>query len=275
MNFLQTLKLTAASLAIASVVGCASTGGADRPQVTLVDPATVPQENWSDALVMFNNQMGIYGMRDASADSTHGTAAGLVNESLRQGYGAEMGVLAQSVAAGALFFVLDSGPANRMISRPQIAFWMPATEASTPEAASEIVAEKWTEIREKVLAGRRKVTRDQISVSGYPISHPKAFGSVMEELKNERPPFTDGAKRQTIAGVEGDFYGPIFVHPDSTLLLDQGATDAGSLVALLERYAAHMPATSMLYYQGESAPKIYKPAFVITRQQKHTFKLQN
>lgn len=274
MKFLQTLKLTAASLAIASVVGCATTGGSDRPQVTLVDPATVPKENWSDALVMFNNQMGIYGMQDASADSTHGTAAGLVNDSLRQGYGAEMGVLAQSVAAGALFFVLDSGPANRMISRLQIAYWVPAEDVSSAEEASQVVAKQWTAVRKNVLAGRREVNQDQIAVSGYPISHPKAFGSIKQELNNERPPFAEGAKQQRVGGKEGLFYGPIFVHPGSTFNMDVGATRQ-SAKSLIEQYASHMPDTAMIYYPGESAPKIYEPAFVVNGQQKHTFKVEN
>lgn len=271
MKITLSIRLAAVSLAMVTAVGCATTDRSTLPQVTLADPATVPKEKWSDALKMFNNQMGIYGMQDSTADSSHGAAAGLVNDAQRKGYGAEMGALAQSVAAGALFFVLDSGPANRMISRPQIAFWVPRSEASSPEAASAIVAERWTAIRKQVLAGRRKVSRDQISVSGYPLSHPKAFGSVIEELKNRRPPFAENVKRQTVGSVEGEYYGPIFVHPGSTLLLDHGATDAGSLVTLLKRYAAYMPPESMLYYPGESAPKIYGPAFIMTSEGKYLF----
>lgn len=271
MNVRQVLKVGIAAMGLAGLVGCASTGGYEKPQVTLVDPSTMPKENWSDALTMFQDQMGIAGMQDATADSSHGTAAGLIDTSKQQGFGAEMGLIAQSAAAGALFFVMDSGPRNRMINHSQIAFWVPADKASSPEAAGQLVAEQWTAIRKELLAGRREAPVEQISISGYPVNHPKAFVSYKGELQNERPAFEEAPRVQTVGSQTGLFYGPIFVHQGSSWGTDLAGTRLPRL-ELLEAYAQKMPETAMLYYFGNSAPKIYEPAFVIQNKKKYFFK---
>ncbi len=273
MSVRHTLKGTIAVLALAGLVGCASTGGSDRPQVTLADPTSVPKENWSDALEMFTNQMGIYGMQDATQDSTHAAAAGLIDNT-RHLNGVEMGVLAQSVATGALFFMLDSGPSNPMIRNTQIAFWVPASQAGSAQEAADIVANTWADIRREVVAGRREVKVDAVTISGYPIGHPKAFGSIKEELHNERPPFEGEARMQRIGNQEGMFYGPIFVHRGSAAHTDTAATKLTTR-DLVRVYAKHLPETAMIYHPGRPEPKVYDPAVLIYNGKEMTFKAKH
>lgn len=261
MDARKSVKGIIAVFALVGLAGCSSTGGTDRPQVVLADPASVPKEKWSDALVMFTYQMGIYGMQDATHDSTHAAAAGLIDNT-RRSNGAEMGVLAQSVATGALFSMLDSGPSNPMIRNTQIAFWVPASQAKNAQEAANIVANTWADIRREVVAGRREVKVDAVTISAYPIGHPKAFGSIRAELNNERPPFKGEARMQRIGSQEGMFYGPIFVHRGSAEYTDMAATKLSSR-ELVRVYAAHLPNNAMIYEPGRPEPKVYEPSVLI------------
>lgn len=269
MKAVQTMKLLVASLALAGLAGCAGMSNYEKPELMLVDPSAVPKEKWSDALVMFTDQMGIPAMQDTTTDSTHGASGGLIGVS-QSVNGVEMGLVSGSLAAGAAFSLLASGPSKPMIVAQQIAFWVPAEQASSASEASAIVAEQWAEVRRSVLQGRREVNVGDVSITAYPFGHPKWYGSMREELHNVRPPFEGEARLQTVGTTEGMFYGPIFVERGQSRAADQAGTGL-SKSEMLAAYSQFLPETAMLYEPGFNAPKGYRPAFIIWNGQKFFF----
>lgn len=269
MKAVRTMKLLIAGLALAGLAGCAGMSNYEKPQLMLVDPSSVPKEKWSDALVMFTDQMGIPSMQDTTVDSSHGASGGLIGVS-QSVNGVDMGLISGSLGAGAAFSLLASGPSKPMLVAQQIAFWVPADQAANAAEASQIVAEQWAEVRRNVLQGRREVKVEDVAITAYPFGHPKWYGSVQEELNNVRPPFEGEARLQTVGTTEGMFYGPIFVERGQSRATDQ----AGSKLSkreMLDAYSQFLPTTAMLYEPGFNVEKGYLPAFIIWNGQKYFF----
>lgn len=269
MKAVRTMKLLVAGLALAGLAGCAGMSNYEKPQLMLVDPSAVPKEKWSDALVMFTDQMGIPSMQDTTVDSSHGASGGLIGVS-QSVNGVDMGLISGSLGAGAAFSLLASGPSKPMLVAQQIAFWVPADQAANAAEASQIVAEKWAEVRRNVLQGRREVKVEDVAITAYPFGHPKWYGSTREEFRNIRPPFEGEARLQTVGTTEGMFYGPIFVERGDSEYTDMAGSKL-SPEALLDAYATYLPTTAMLYEPGFNVPKGYIPAYVIWNRTKYFF----
>lgn len=265
MNISKSIKLIGAGVVLIGLVGCAAPGsGMSRPDnLTLIDSASVPKENWSDALVMMNDQMGIAGMHDATPGAAMGSGGSFVNQvAARNQNGFEMGIMTGSLAIGGLFSLLESDGSNRMIGQPQVAYWVPADAVSSSEEAAEWARQNWLNIRKEVLSGTRRVPEESDSAR-YPMGHPSQFPTLRDANMRNYRPFVAEPKVQTVGNDTSEYYGPIFISTRYYLQADRSALGLDSVGDVLKLYGDSLPDTAMLYYQGIPFLKGYEPGFII------------
>lgn len=283
MNLKKTICLAALATLIGGLVGCAAPGsGLKRPEnLTLVNPATTPKEQWSDALVMMTEQMGIPGMMDAAPGSAMGSGGELVNqvnERSHENVGLEIAALSGSIGAGMAFGILQSPRGNRMIVLPQIAYWVPADLVSSPEEAAAWVLNDWGRVRLNAVRGTKREAKigktGEDKTTGLPRNHPSQFPSLNDARKRNYRPFQAEAREQVVGQIRGTFYGPIFVAPGGAgieLILDKQGLDLPTEGEMMDLYGRYLPDTAMIYYQGVPHPKGYEPGFVLHQGQRHYF----
>lgn len=275
MKVIKAVKLAMVGLTLVGMVGCAGPGsGLKRPDnLTLIDPATTPKEQWSDALVMMTDQMGIPGMMDAVPGSVMGSCGRCVNEVTERVGGTiggiDMGVISGSLGAGLAFGVLNTPRGNLMLMTNQIAYWVPADIVDSPDEAVEWVRNNWREAWLKATNGTKKVGNDV--VRGLPINHPSSYATLNDARLGNTRPFTAEAREQVVGNVKGNFYGPIFIAPHYGAEWDRGTLKLPTTSEMIDVYGKYLPDTAMIYYRGIPFRKGFEPAFIMHQGKRHYF----
>lgn len=237
---------------VAALVGCSATP--QQPQ--LPDPQTVPRQKWSHALTVFD-AMGLKGQRDIPKELL-GQAQDQ-SQTVNVSAGAGDLAVGPSTGLGLGLFLLGGGgsPAEGL---PQIAAWVPAELASTPEEATALVAKEWDQARLRVF--KTDLASIPTTTAKYPYgwSAKIAYASMKEyylgqPLQPDKGPVAAPAfmKHQQV-------YGPIFVFP-TQLPVDQSRHDLTAPQAMTE-LAKSLPDWFYLYYPGSKYSKEVQPAGV-------------
>ncbi|WP_193452203.1 hypothetical protein [Pseudomonas nitroreducens] len=238
--------------AMAVLVGCA----AAPQQPPLPDPQTVPRQQWSDALTVFD-AMGLKGQRDVPKELV-GQAQGQGSASNVSGGAGDL-VAGPSVGVGLGMFLLGGGGAPSE-GLPQIAAWVPESLASSPEQANRLVISNWNSARSKVLHGN---TRNiPVITARYPYGwNPSvAFANTKDGLLDQPIQFDGHATARPSFLKSRQAYGPIFIYPKS---INIEASDA-SITApeYMAALAKELPNWFYLYYPGSKYSKLQLPAAV-------------
>ncbi|MBG6289458.1 hypothetical protein N5C93_27460 [Pseudomonas nitroreducens] len=237
---------------VTALVGCATT----QQQAPLPDPQTVPRQQWSDALTVFD-AMGLKGQRDIPKE--------LLGQAQEQSQAANVSAGAGDLAVGpsaglGLGLFLLGGGGSPAEGLPQIAAWVPAELASTPEEATALVAKEWDQARLRVF--KTDLASIPTTTAKYPYgwSAKIAYASMKEyylgqPLQPDKGPLVAPAfiKHQQV-------YGPIFVFP-TQLPVDQSRHDLTAPQAMSE-LAKNLPDWFYLYYPGSKYSKEVHPAGV-------------
>ncbi|HHG4593435.1 TPA: hypothetical protein ACPWFJ_003601 [Pseudomonas aeruginosa] len=262
---LHRVSTMALAAAIAILVGCGSTP--QQPTVTLPDPQTVPREQWSEALTVFD-AMGLKGQRDVPKE--------LVGHAQGQGAAANVTggagdlVAGPSVGLGLGMFLLGGGgsPAEGL---PQIAAWVPARLAGSPEEATALAVKSWEAARKAALGTEPKQLQTITAKYPYGWNPRVAFANTKDALLDIPVQITDGPKNgPAVLGMRDELiYGPIFIYPKQ-LSLDTGL-DERAYVAHMRKISENLPNWFYLYYPGSKFNKQPVPAAVYHSGQTLTF----
>lgn len=245
-------------VALALLAGCAGTqsGSSAAPEVqyTYQDPETVPREQWSQAMVIAREGLGLYGLKDvvapqgfsvtAQGQANFNGADGLATGALGAASPSTHLSSGASLALGAGLFLLGGG-ASPPPMFSQLAFWVPADMASDAEEASRIAAQTYHEMRTKAFNPPRN--NDLRETSMYPKAHRDAFLTVQDQLKRRQAPFVGEAEHEELMGASGKHYGPIFIPLfDQDVYTDFRRSKVGA-DEFMSRIMAHMPSWSVAY----------------------------
>lgn len=81
-------------------------------------------------------------------------------------------------------------------------------------------------------------------------------------------PFSGSAQQYDLAGVEGEFYGPIYINRASIHIQTDKRFSKLDWPALMQRYADDLPAWAALYHPGVIRQE---PPIVVFRGERHYF----
>lgn len=280
--------VTVAALAVLS--GCAGkttqkqAAAAPEVEYTFNSPADTPREQWSTALLVTHELMGIAGLKDVVAPEPAADVAVTRNwngvDSLATG---ALGVVSPTthvsagggLAIGAGLFLLSGSNPGPMRAL-QVAFWVPAELAANADEANQVAAQTWADAKTQVTGRNQRV--DYVTTAAYPINHGKKHDS-LKNIALRRPiPFEGAAKRMKVDGLAGEFYGPIFIDRNLGLLprLSYRENSDGLLIIRkradrLQEFADVLPAWASIYVPPLIAARMTSPATVVFNNQLHYF----
>lgn len=268
----QGIRLGLIAAALSALAGCASTP--KTAEVQLPDPKNVPHEKWSDAMVVLT-AMGIEGQRDIPKE-----LAGQVPSTVVHGSGAGGGVGDLAIGgagfaspptgfsnAGALgmgvgMFLLGGGGAQP-VGIEQIAAWVPADLAASPQEAVQLVRAEWEKAR-KVFE-KQGISKVKTATAKYPDgTHFKKAYASMGDSYLRMPLQYDLPSSQAPKFINSSSaYGPIFI------LGDQLPVDSRKNNMEEQEYMAYiakqLPDWFYLYYPGLKERKRIIPAAIYNK----------
>lgn len=272
--------LVVATMAVLSESASQATQKQAAPAVeyTFNSPEDTPREQWSTALLVAHELMGIWGLKDVVApepvvDRSSGTQAWNGTDSLATGVLGAVSPTTQvsagsSLALGAGLFMLSGGSVGpRGIS--QVAFWVPAELAGNAEEASQVAAKTWTEVRQRITGRNERL--ESVKTAAYPTNHPQNYATPKDNFMTNPTPFEGVAKKVAVAGLEGEFYGPIFINLASQNMGNDARHAKLALPELLVRYAEELPEWAALYHIAVAHKKHAMPMTVVFKNQTHYF----
>lgn len=272
--------LVVATMAVLS--GCASQvtqkQAAPAVEYTFNSPEDTPREQWSTALLVAHELMGISGLKDVVAPEpvvgrSSGTQTWNGTDSLATGV---LGAVSptthvsagSSLALGAGLSMLSGGSVGpRGIS--QVAFWVPAELAGNAEEASQVAARTWTEARQRITGRHERL--ESVKTGAYPSNHPKNYATPKDTFMNNPTPFEGVAKKVAVAGLNGEFYGPIFIDRVSINVANDSMYAKLTRPELLARYAEELPEWTAIYFHASAYKEHAMPMTVVFKNQTHYF----
>lgn len=261
---LHRVSTMALAAAIAILVGCGSTP--QQPTVTLPDPQTVPREQWSDALTVLD-AMGIHGQRDIPKEMLGRTnGQDVAGSNVNSGVG-DIAV-GPSVGLGLGLFLLGGGNAQPQ-GISQVAAWVPADLAASPEAAIAVAVSEWEKARRA--AFKNEPRQLKAVTARYPDGYNPsvAYASVADSMLEKPVQITDGPHQAPNFIHSGLVYGPIFIHTKQ-IYLDARDNDVNFPTAMAA-IAKQLPDWFYLYYPGSKFSKQPLPAAVYSNSGTHYF----
>lgn len=270
---------TVGVLAIAMLTGCAGapSGASAAPEVqyTYQDPDTVEREQWSQAMVIAREGLGLYGLMDVVAPegvsvSPNGQASFNGVDSLATGaLGAASSTThmssGASLALGAGLFLLGGG-ASPTTAFSQLAFWVPADMASNAEEASLIAAQTYQEMRNKAFNPPRN--NDLRATGKYLRGDSRAFANPKDRIQRRPVKFDGEAKKVEFGNLSEMFYGPIYIPLFGQDLYTDQRNNKIDWDELMGRMLSHMPTWSAAYI---NASYYDVPATILHDQEIHRF----
>lgn len=269
--------------AITLLAGCAS--APPGPQITfdqLQNPDMTPREKWSDAMV-YMEAMRVWGMRDVPREMMN-SAATIQNEK-----GEVQGVLdaptvtmtavapPSGMSSGAALglgvgLMLLTTPPIQSAKLPQVAAWVPADLASSPEEAAKLAERTFHEAREKVFIKRLP---QEIFTTAYANGDSRVFGKKFPKSSN-LVMFDSAAKPSPSFVSSQTSYGPIFMYGNKIAQeVTLNAPGLGNIAGARDRLSelsAELPEWFVIYDTEKSFSKSNKaPPVVLHNGEAHYF----
>lgn len=275
-------KLQACLLSATLVLlgGCAS-----EPLITfdqLQNPDTTPREKWSNAM-LYMEAMGIRGMRDlprefaesaASRPAQSGGGLGAVDAPT---VGLSTVSPPTSMSSGTALglgvgLMLLSAPTVQSAQVAQVAAWVPANLASSPEEAARLAERTYHETREKIFV--KKLPPDT-SATTYPNADGRAYGKRFPK-KSNLVLFSSNAKPSPEFIKSPTSYGPIFIYghklSEEVILNTPGFGNITGEREKLIEFSAALPDWFVIYETAKSFSKTQKaPPVVLHSGNKYYF----
>lgn len=265
------LGLIAATLS--ALASCASAPRA--AEVQLPDPKTVPREKWSDAMIVLN-AMGIEGQRDIPKEMAGSVPGTIVRGSFVSGGVADIASAGISysnppagfsgggvLAMGAGLFLLGGG-GSPAAGLTQVAAWVPAELASSPQEANKVVAAEWDKARKAV--GRNGLSKVSTVTAKYHRGYDprKMYPSITDKILKKPAQYDAPAHKAPSFIAANNVYGPIF------LMTDQIDVDAArnniELTKYIEQLSQALPEWFFFYYPGLKERNRFFPAAVYNKE---------
>lgn len=257
--------------AITLLVGCASAPpGTTITFDQLQDPDTTLPTKWSNAM-FYMKAMDIHGMRDlprelveTTSHPTHGSGARGVVNAPTVGLSAVSPPTGMSGGASlglGLGLMLLSAPIVQSAQVVQVAAWVPADLASSPEEAAKLAEFTYNEAREKVFVKRLP---PNTSTTTYPNASGRAYGFKFPKKSNlmlfraEAQTSPEFIKSRTS-------YGPIFIYghklSQEVILNTPGFVNIPGGREKIIAFSAVLPDWFVIYdtaksYKGTEAPPV-------------------
>lgn len=260
------IGLLAATVAL--LVGCSGTQGARTVQ--LPEPKDVPREKWSDAMHVLT-AMGISGQRDVpiemsgavdGASPVGGSGAvlgdsGLSAVSFASPPTGQSGGAAAGIGLGLMLLGGASDPARTT----QVVAWVPADQASSPDAASALALRKIEEAREIVFANG--LSKLPMQTGRYPDGHARGYASLTDSYAERPIPYSDEVANSPSFLRSPLSYGPIFIR-DNQFTLDAYKNDMTTSEAM-QLASQHLPEWIYIYHPGQRLRKNSIPAAIFNQ----------
>ncbi len=267
-NKSKTIRIFLLAATVALLVGCSGTQGARTVQ--LPEPKDVPREKWSDAMHVLT-AMGISGQRDvpielagavdkASPASGSGTVLGDAGLSAVSFASPPTG-LSGGAAAGMDLGLMLLGGSSDPARATQVVAWVPADQASSPEAASALVLRKVEGARKRVFA--HGLSKLPMQAGKYPDGHARGYASLADSYAERPIPYSEEATKSPSFLRSPLSYGPIFIR-DNQFTLDAYKNDMTTSEAMLLA-SEDLPEWIYIYHPGQRLRKNSIPAAIFNR----------
>ena len=288
MPLTSTARIAFLTLVVATASGCSSNSQSgpanivqDQPVAQLQDPAQVPCEKWSAAMVILRKDMGIVGQTDIPLEEVNnealitaqrnawlpGTVMPAGGAALSAtGYAAPptgfsaAGAAGMGLALGFLTAPPPSGPAGR----GQIAAWVPEDLAASMEEAVQVATKAYKDARIKAFARANDMA---LPASRYPAGYsPTKMYRTFADVALSRPvPPIGGPVEAPSFLPPGRYFGPIFFDRHTTQMggdrvrnkLDRQATYQALSKAVPDWFVIYNPGLPKLKSQPGEPPVIY------------------
>ncbi|MQT30216.1 MULTISPECIES: hypothetical protein [Pseudomonas] len=267
-NKSTTIRIGLLAATVALLVGCSGTQGTRTVQ--LPEPKDVPREKWSDAMHVLT-AMGISGQRDvpielagavgrASPAGGSGTVlgdAGLSAVSFASPPTGLSGGAAAGIGLGLMLLGGESDPARVT----QVVAWVPADQASSPEAASALALRKVEDARKRVFANG--LSKLPMQTGKYPDGHHLGYASLADSYAERPTPYSDEVAKSPSILKSPLSYGPVFIR-DNQFTLDAYKNDMTTSEAMLLA-SQHLPEWIYIYHPGQRLKKNSIPAAIFNQ----------
>lgn len=267
-NKSKTIRIGLLAATVALLVGCSGTQGARTVQPP--EPKDVPREKWSDAMHVLT-AMGISGQRDVPIELVWAVDG----ESLAGGSGTVLGDAGLSAvsfaspptrliggtAAGVGLGVMLLGGAGDPARATQIVAWVPADQASSPDAASALALRKFEGARKKVFANG--LSKLPLQTGKYPDGHARSYASLADSYAERPIPYSDEVSKSPSFLRSSLSYGPIFIR-DNQFTLDAYKNDMTTSDAM-QLVSQHLPEWIYIYHPGQRLRKNSIPAAIFNQ----------
>lgn len=267
-NKSTTIRIGFLAATVVLLVGCSGTQVARTVQ--LPEPKNVPREKWSDAMHVLT-AMGISGQRDvpielvgtvdgASPAGGSGTVLGDAG-STAIGFSSPPTGLIGGTAAGVGLGLMLLGGASDPARAPQIVAWVPADQASSPDAASALALRKVEGARKKVFANG--LSKLSMQTGKYPDGHARSYASLADSYAERPIPYSDEVSKSPSFLRSPLSYGPIFIR-DNQFTLDAYKNDMTTSEAM-QLVSQHLPEWIYIYHPGQRLRKNSIPAAIFNQ----------
>lgn len=266
-NRSTTIRVGFLAAAVALLVGCSST-----PEATavLLEPKDVPREKWSDAMHVLT-AMGISGQRDVPLElsgavggvSSAGSSGGVLGDAglSAVGFVSPPTGLSGGAAAGVSLGLMLLGGSSDPARTTQVVAWVPADQASSPDAASALALRKVEDARKKVFANG--LSKLPMQTGKYPDGHPRGYASLADSYAERPIPYSDEVAKSPSFLLSPLSYGPIFIR-DNQFTLDAYKNDMTTSEAMLLA-SRYLPAWIYIYHPGQRLRKNSIPAAIFNQ----------
>ncbi|ASC99232.1 hypothetical protein [Pseudomonas aeruginosa] len=267
-NKSTTIRIGLLVATVALLVGCSSTRGTSTAQ--LPEPRDVPREKWSDAMHVLT-AMGISGQRDvpielagavdrASPASGSGTMVGDAGLSAVS-FASPPTSLSGGAAAGIGLGLMLLGGSSDPVRATQVVAWVPADQASSPEAASALALRKVEEARKRVFANG--LSKLPMQTGKYPDGHQLSYASLADSYAERSIAYREEIAKSPSFLRSPLSYGPIFIR-DNQFTLDAYKNDMTTSEAMLLA-SQHLPEWFYIYHPGQRLRKNSIPAAIFNQ----------
>jgi hypothetical protein len=238
--------------------------------VQLPEPKDVPREKWSDAMHVLT-AMGISGQRDVPIE----LSGGVDGASPVGGSGAVLGDaglsavgsaspptgLSGGAAAGIGLGLMLLGGSSDPARTTQVVAWVPADQASSPDAASALALRKVEDARKKVFANG--LSKLPMQTGKYPDGHARGYASLADSYAERPIPYSDEVSKSPSFLRSPLSYGPIFIR-DNQFTLDAYKNDMTTSEAM-QLASQHLPEWIYIYHPGQRLRKNSIPAAIFNQ----------
>lgn len=268
--------------AISLLAGCAPTPTG--PQITfdqLQDPDTTLPTKWSNAM-FYMKAMSIHGMRDLPREIVESTTSHPIQGNSGRGVvdAPTVGLSAVSPSTGmsggaslglGVGLMLLSSPIIQPVQVTQVAAWVPAELASSPEEAAKLAERTYNEAREKVFV---KKLSTNTSTTTYPNASGLAYGFKFPK-KSNLVLFSAEAQTSPEFIKSRTSYGPIFMYGhklgEEVSINTPGMVNIPAGREKIIEFSAALPDWFVIYDTAKSYKSTEAPPVILQSGKTHHF----